>query len=235
MNKILNQLNNQIMLYNNINDVVFSKSPRKVDHDHVQQIGFNYLEAIKEPTKNNSIQTKQDLEEIIYVTQKRDSSDIYLVYTVDREPLDLFQEFASKKDIALPRDKFKYYYNTYMDDIVTNTKNYYNRPRPKQLAQYLEKDIDVIETSTHDSPAYPSGHAVYAYFAAHLFSDQYSRYKRDFFKIADTCAYARILQGVHYREDNIAAKKLVSKIYRNIINLDNQRKLNDAKISQVIK
>ena len=49
-------------------------------------------------------------------------------------------------------------------------------PRPgqaeeDQLADLLDYNINVTESRTHHTPAYPSGHTVYAALGAYLFSE----------------------------------------------------------------
>lgn len=235
MNKILSKIDQHIMPHKNINDIKYHNPEKPINTNHMEKIGFNYLTVIPDPPKNNSVEVLSELEELVDLTLFRNSSQTYLIYVVDREPLELFENFAIKHDITLPSFKFKELYNNYVDDIITDIKNYFNRPRPAQLAKHLNKKLNVIETESHSTPAYPSGHAAYGYFAAHLFSDTYAQYKKDFFKIADQCAYARMLQGVHYRSDGKASKLLISRIYKKITTLDNQRKVENAKISQVIE
>lgn len=235
MNKILNKVSNYIMSYSNIDDIKYYQTQEPINKNHLEKIGFNYLNVIPKPPLNNSIEVLSELDELIEITTFRNSSDTYLVYMVDREPLELFANFALKNDIKLPLLKFKQLYYDYVSNIITDIKNYYNRPRPKQLADFLEKDLSIIYTESHETPAYPSGHAAYAYLAAHVFSDMYNKYKREFFEIADQCAYARMLQGVHYRSDNVAAKILINRIYNQIKTLDNQRKFKNVKISKIIE
>ena len=51
---------------------------------------------------------------------------------------------------------------------------------------------------------------------AHILSDTYPDYKKDFFKLAKYCGLARILQGVHYPSDNEASIIAVNKLYPKI-------------------
>lgn len=235
MNKIVSRIDQYIMSNQKTNDIKYHNPAKSINTNHIEKIGFNYLEVLPDPPKNNSAEVLSELEELADITRFRNSSQTYLVYVVDREPLELFENFALKHDITLPVFKFKELYNNYIDDIITDTKNYFNRPRPIQLAKHLNIKLNVIDTESHATPAYPSGHAAYGYFAAHLFSDTHSKYKKEFFEIADKCAYARMLQGVHYRSDGKAAKLLISRIYKRIITLDNKRKVENATISQVIE
>jgi acid phosphatase (class A) len=97
--------------------------------------------------------------------------------------------------------------------IVDHLKFYYNRPRPYQLSEYYGVSINRIITKTHKTPAYPSGHTMYAALIAEILSDKYPEHKKEFDKLVDLCGKARELQGVHYPSDNEAAKKIIKTIY----------------------
>jgi hypothetical protein len=102
-------------------------------------------------------------------------------------------------------------------------KYLYNRPRPEQLAPYHNLDINVVFTETHHTPSYPSGHTIYSELAAHIVSEEYPEYKKDFFTISNYCGLARILQGVHYASDNEASKIALSKLYPLLKELENEK------------
>jgi hypothetical protein len=101
--------------------------------------------------------------------------------------------------------------------------SFYNRPIPEHLAPYHNLDITVIFTETHHTPSYPSGHTIYSELAAHIVSEEYPEYKKDFFTISNYCGLARILQGVHYASDNEASKIALSKLYPLLKELENEK------------
>ena len=95
-------------------------------------------------------------------------------------------------------------------------KRLHNRPRPAQLAEHFDVEIDVLETKTHHTPAYPSGHAAYGYLIAELLSDKYPQHKKELMKLADKTGFLRVIQGVHYPSDSLSANQLVRTLYNNI-------------------
>ena len=97
--------------------------------------------------------------------------------------------------------------------LVSTLKYFYNRARPLQLANYYDVNIKLIYTKSHHTPAYPSGHTMYAELAAYIASETYPEYRYDFFKLSKYCGLARILQGVHYPSDNKASLIAVKKLY----------------------
>lgn len=171
---------------------------------------------INPPPKNSSEQTKKELLTIYKATKSRSMKELELIYIVDSDPLTLFYNFLDKKKLKFPKEKFDEYYNT-LEQYVYALKNIYNRARPEQIAPYYNLDIQVLYTDTHYTPSYPSGHTMYSELAAHILSDMYPSFKKEFFQLSEYCALARILQGVHYPSDNKASKVAVDKLYKLII------------------
>jgi len=95
-------------------------------------------------------------------------------------------------------------------------KHKFNRPRPKQLGDLLNYKINVTESRTHHTPAYPSGHTVYAALGAYLFSDMYPHKSSEFFKMISLAGLARCLQGVHYPSDNEASMVISGAIWQDV-------------------
>ena len=90
--------------------------------------------------------------------------------------------------------------------LIHNTKNYWNRPRPKQLADMYNIDIDVVLTDTHHTASYPSGHTVYSNLVAMILKDLFPEIdQKKLTNIVSQTAKARVLQGVHFPTDNKAS------------------------------
>jgi hypothetical protein len=178
-------------------------------------LNIPWKKILDNPPKNNSITTSKEIDLISEATKNRSNKAVELIYKVDKDPLILFLEFFEGKNIDVSTSNFDNYWNI-AESYVYALKYHFNRPRPEQIAPYLNKEIRVIYTDTHGSPSYPSGHTLYAYLAAHVFSEKYPEYTKNFFELAKQAGIARILQGVHYPSDNkaglIAAQYLFAKI-----------------------
>lgn len=185
----------------------------KVDYDdNISILDIDLKSIVPAPPKNSSLTTKRELEQLSKATKNRTRKELDLVYLVDNEPLDLFVSVLDKNGIKFPRNIFDQHYNV-LEQYVYALKFYHNRARPEQLAPYFNLEIDVLYTETHHTPAYPSGHTMYAELAAHILSDLYPELRKEFFRLSDYCGLARILQGVHYPSDNKASRIAVNKIY----------------------
>lgn len=195
-----------------LDNVMYFDNKKDYD-DNISLLDINLKSILPPPPKNSSIITKKELEKISKATKTRTNKEIDLVYLVDNEPLELFYNYLREKNLKFPSNLFNDHYNV-LEQYVYALKYYYNRARPEKLAPYFNIDIDVIYTETHGTPSYPSGHTMYSELAAHILSDMYPSYEKDFFKLSGYCALARILQGVHYPSDNQASKVAVNKLYR---------------------
>jgi len=226
MKKLISEVNS-ILIQKNINDILYTTKKYDIKQDLIKKLNIDYLSILPKPPLNNSRQTLIELEELSKITKELTINEIKLVYLVDRNPMELFEEYLNGIYLKIPIALFNRIYWTYFDIIMTDIKHHYNRPRPEQLAELLNIDINIIVTKTHQTPAYPSGHSVFAYTLAHVCSEYYPEHRKKLFEIADQCGYARMLQGVHYRSDLEAAKELVAKLYRKIRKFDNLEKVNN--------
>jgi len=177
---------------------------------------IDLFNIIDEPPKNSSISTKKELDHIHKLTTSRSKEDKDLVHLVDTNPMLLFdpliQQYGMKFDLQL----FNKAFITVIVSIIDHLKYFYNRARPIQIAQKVDIPIDVIVTATHHTPSYPSGHTMYAAFIGELLKKDYPEHTNKIDQLVRKTGYARVLQGVHYPSDNIAAIKIVNKIFPNI-------------------
>ena len=93
--------------------------------------------------------------------------------------------------------------------IILSMKTFFNRARPKQIIP----DLDILDSKTAHTPAFPSGHAFQAYYLANHLSQLYPKKKELFNNIAEKCAMARVYAGIHYTSDNNFSKFLVNMLF----------------------
>ena len=84
----------------------------------------------------------------------------------------------------------------------------YNRPRPYQV----DSEVDPEPSVSARSPAYPSGHALEAYFYARQVAKRCPERTAEAYALADKCARARVHGGVHYPSDGAFSKRLALSI-----------------------
>ena len=134
---------------------------------------------------------------------------------VDNEPYNLFAPYLKKNGLTYPKKLI----DTVLDNVYPvwlKLKYHYKRPRPHQVAPHLGYVISVIQTKTHQTPSYPSGHATEGALIAEVLSSLYPEHKSKFYEFAGLVARARVLQGVHYTRDGEASMMLARICWENI-------------------
>jgi hypothetical protein len=179
-------------------------------------IDFDWKKILKSPALNSSKETLKELSIVSTATKNRTSKDIELVHNVDVDMDTPYILLLKRYNLSYPQNYINLFYDI-VRPIVLNIKNYWNRARPKQLAELYNIDIDVILTDTHHTAAYPSGHTVYSSLVAHILKDIYPQINRkELDHIVNETAKARVLQGVHYPSDNQASLVFSKFVFDNL-------------------
>ena len=208
---IISEINKSISL--RLDSIVYTDKPKtwKVS----KHITIDWEGVLPAPHKNTSEETKYELKYLESLTKNLNYEEKNLVTLVDKEPLELFVPIFKKIGQPIPKEDFQKIWKI-AEPLVMNLKHKFNRPRPKQLGDLLNIKVNVTETDTHQTPAYPSGHTVYTAMGAYLFSDMYPHHSSEFFKTINLSGLARCLQGVHYPSDNEASMVISGAIWQDV-------------------
>jgi len=213
MKKIISEVSESIS--ESLNEMVYSKdleTEKKVSN----LISIDWKNVLPEPPKNNSEVTRQELMELSKLTKNRTQEQLELVMMVDKKVDDIFIEYLEKVNLSFPQKIVGKLYKTIFYPVFMNLKWQYNRPRPYQLAPMLGIEIDHVETETHHTPAYPSGHTAYGAMLASFLSEIYPSHSSNFYNLANVVGLARKLQGVHYESDNSSAMVIAGAIWEDV-------------------
>jgi hypothetical protein len=168
-------------------------------------IDFDWRKILQSPPLNSSQETFNELLLISKSTKNRKKKDIELVHRIDLDIDTPYELVLKKYRLKYPKNYINLFYDI-IRPVILNIKGYWNRPRPKQLAELYNIDIDVIITDTHHTAAYPSGHVVYSSLVSQIIKDIYPQVnQKELDYIVSKTAEARVLQGVHYPSDNQAS------------------------------
>jgi len=85
--------------------------------------------------------------------------------------------------------------------FITELKYKYNRPRPKQIAEFYGMDFNDVNLSSMKTPSYPSGHAVQGYLAGEYYANKYPEHSETFKQLGEDIAHSRIIGKAHYPSD----------------------------------
>ena len=84
------------------------------------------------------------------------------------------------------------------------------------MAEAYGITIKVVETGTHHTPAYPSGHTAWAAMMGYILADMYPEHSAEIFDKIDLAGVARVLQGVHFPSDNDASMVITGALWQDI-------------------
>tara|TARA_R100000900_G_C3331133_1_gene163433 strand:+ start:34 stop:564 length:531 start_codon:yes stop_codon:yes gene_type:complete len=160
--------------------------------------GFDYNKFKKmKPPKDNSLETFKEIQSINKLRKDekfvKDHDDIYDVYIA----------VVGKDDKKQIKDLIN---NS--RPIIKKLKNYFNRPRPKELAKNFGIQLKDIELKSMKTPSYPSGHSTQAYMIAEILKDKYPDKSKELDKKAKDISDSRNIARAHYKSDSELGKKI---------------------------
>jgi len=196
-----------------INSIKYGKSDRtwKVSN----KITIGWKSVLPEPPANNSDFTRMELNQIAAMTKELKSYHVDLIKMVDANPRSVFEKMIKEHNLKYQKDEVDKAW-AITKNVILNLKWKFNRPRPYQLAEVYGIDIKVLETDTHHTPAYPSGHSAEAAMMGYLLAEYYPEHSTEIFNKIDLAAKARVLQGVHYPSDNDASMVITGALWQDI-------------------
>jgi len=213
-NRLLSEINSLVKDQSvDIDSVVYTNKPKTYQLPTL--IGFDWKQVLAPPPLNSSQQTREELIYVSELTRNRTSSDLELIAIVDKDPAILVKQICNQYNISFPTKTFDHLYDN-TKNLIYIIKQYYNRPRPKQLADFYHLKMDTIDSDTAQTASYPSGHTVYAKLAALLIESLHPELALSLHKTVVNVAYARCCQGVHFPSDNQASIILADTIHQHL-------------------
>lgn len=158
------------------------------------------------PPSNDSEETKKEVNKILDTMEKQPLSENFVNRASDHVNNVFYDVCGSLRldpleDVAedLAQDILK---------IAMYMKYKFLRPRPYQLAPYFEGNIQSLDMSAEESPAYPSGHSMMGFALSKLYANRYPDHASTFIDLGRKVGLSRIQAGVHYPSDVTYAKHL---------------------------
>lgn len=133
---------------------------------------------------------------------KRMPSDVSFFRMTDMNPAAAFTSVIKSDEMTVEE----------MDRIMTNSrvmfvtrslKYFYNRARPFQVAPEIinKQNGTLLQSDSANTPAYPSGHAIQAYYLAKVLARKFPAKTQALMEIATKCSNIRIIAGLHFPSD----------------------------------
>lgn len=167
-------------------------------------IDFDYKKILKPFPANTSKETQTELEFLSKLTTNRSKEDHELIYRMDEDIDAYYKDITKKLNLRYPQGYIDLFYDI-MRPVLMNLKSYWNRPRPNQLAELYNININRIVTDTIHTASYPSGHTSYSRLVCRVLSEMYPVLSNRFESVVSLTGMARMKQGVHYTSDNKAS------------------------------
>ena len=152
-----------------------------------------------QPPDNDSKTTIRELKELSAIEENdafaESMDDVIETFKPYAEELGI-QEYVKK----VIKESVKY---------IMELKYHYNRPRPHQVAEFL--NIDLNGSTMLDSmktPSYPSGHAIQGYLVGEILSKHNPSNSQVYRGIGEDIAHSRIIAKAHYPSDKEYGKKI---------------------------
>jgi len=185
-------------------------------------ITIDWNSIIPDPPSNTSDTTKADLEQVEILSRTVSHEDFNLIMLVDDDVQNLFKPYLKKVGLEYPTELIDSVISN-IDTVLLNLKHKFKRARPFQVAPHLGYIISVIQTKTHQTPAYPSGHQGQGAIVAEVLSSLYPEHKTQWNDFSALVGKARVMQGVHYPSDNEVSVALAKTLWKNMKdNLDDK-------------
>ena len=127
-----------------------------------------------------------------------------------------FREFLESKNLEYPK---KYVSELIKDSgrIIYELKYKYNRPRPTQVAEFLQ--LEEFDTTTLDSmhtPSYPSGHSVQGIFVARALGKMFREHKDELYEVGKMISESRLMARAHYPSDSKFGEQVGEILFLNL-------------------
>jgi hypothetical protein len=100
--------------------------------------------------------------------------------------------------------------------IILELKKYFDRPRPKVVAEKSNIPMQDIEMDSMKTASYPSGHSAQGFLIGLRLGDKYPRHKSAFKKLAKKISYSRRVAHAHYKSDSKFGELLGKSMYKHI-------------------
>tara|TARA_B100001778_G_C18443479_1_gene563424 strand:+ start:233 stop:853 length:621 start_codon:yes stop_codon:yes gene_type:complete len=147
------------------------------------------------PPKNSSLVSFNEMRNLENINA---DIDIQAADNVEK----YFEDNCKGIGIEYPKE----YIGKILDDsvgVILHLKNYYNRPRPAQLAKALGLKFHEEPLASSKTPSFPSGHSIQGRLVSIILSEIYPEHKESLMLIGNAISTSRLLAKVHYESDSI--------------------------------
>ena len=165
------------------------------------------------PPSNSSKVVFDEIQYLIGLQEFRDQWETDMRMH-DTKVMKAFGKYVDKHNLEVDLDEIKRI-SDQADSIILSLKRFYNRPRPKVLANKLGLGFSFFPLKTAETPSYPSGHATHGRLVAKLVADEVPfEHRRNIIRLGEDIGEGRMVAGAHYPSDTNFGHLLGDELYR---------------------
>ena len=153
------------------------------------------------PPENDSSLT---LKEIKYLAEIEPSQE---VAEMGDDVLKNFMDLIEKHEVNVSEEMISRIIKE-SGKFIMQLKYHYNRPRPYQIAEFYQMDLNGTTLDSMKTPSYPSGHAVQGYLIGEYLAKINPSNAHEYKQVGEDIAHSRIVAKAHYPSDKIYGKEI---------------------------
>ena len=175
----------------------------------------NLIHSFQTPfPANSSSQTKKELETLLQYQEQLKSMELvknrFISYDTNN-PAYIYIKYAQSKGLDVEKEIIAIAEDA--KTVLLGLKYLYQRPRPYQLANYLNIKLTPHPSCVANTPSYPSGHSFQAYLVSNFLSIKMPNEKANLDELYKDISKSRLYLGLHYPSDErfgfFAARKML--------------------------
>jgi|TARA_B100000287_G_scaffold53889_1_gene47395 acid phosphatase (class A) len=159
------------------------------------------------PPENDSSLT---LKEIKYLAEIEPSQE---VAEMGDDVLKNFMDLIEKHEVNVSEEMISRIIKE-SGKFIMQLKYHYNRPRPYQIAEFYQMDLNGTTLDSMKTPSYPSGHATQGYLIGEYLASVDNLNGNIYRDKAEEIAESRIIAKAHYPSDKAYGKTIAKALFR---------------------
>ena len=190
----------QVEMLESLNDMKYPK----VESKPLKNITGDINEVnVPTPPKNDSRETKNELETVKKLSESRSKEDEKSVKKHDDDPTFAIKKYMNENDLEYDKKDIKKIMESGLG-VSRHFKNSFQRPRPWQVAENMDMNLVHMgfPSDSMETPSYPSGHSLQSRLVAEKYAEKYPDHKKGLIAAANECGLGRVKAGWHYPSDH---------------------------------
>jgi len=194
-----------------LNELTYNEGANEKHQSRIDQpiTLFEDISISLQPFPENT--SEKTLEEIRYLSKVEEDSEFVKEHD---KVAKVFGKLHKDLELEYNQDEAKKYLRESAKYIM-ELKYKHQRPRPYQIAEFYNIDLNGVDLDSMKTPSYPSGHATQGHLLGMIYSERYPQHRKEFMKLGEDVAESRINGKAHYPSDKKAGIHLAEKLFEN--------------------